>query len=232
MRPAWRPLFAQVEYFRLMFLAKQDPQKFLPEATAWLKNNTRFKQTEGYQGVSLEVAKALLSNAARAATREKMKLNAEAIRMLNDMVKVASRHQQEAIRLLHDLQLASSQAKTGPGKTPGKTDATTFDEAVVMGDACKTTAEWDKALEWYRLAEKLVAKAAVKDQAAHRRGPRVDQLRATHARPRIVQQGQVERLHRTGRQDGARRPGQREERQHGGRPGRRRGRDRGPETST
>lgn len=31
------PLFAQVEYFRLQILARQDPKKFLPEATAWLK---------------------------------------------------------------------------------------------------------------------------------------------------------------------------------------------------
>ena len=31
------PLFAQVEYFRLLILAKQKPDQFLSEATTWLQ---------------------------------------------------------------------------------------------------------------------------------------------------------------------------------------------------
>ena len=80
------PLFAQVEQFRLLIVAKQKPQQFLPEATAWLKDYRRLKQTDGYQGIALEVAKALLAQAEKATGPEKTKLMAEALQIVTDGV--------------------------------------------------------------------------------------------------------------------------------------------------
>jgi tetratricopeptide (TPR) repeat protein len=154
------PLFAQAEYFRLMLLARQAPKDFQTEAAAWLKSYSRFKQTDGYQGVSLEVAKALAAKAAKAAPSERTRLAGEAIRTLNEVVKVRSPYQPEAVRLLHDLKLAASDQKSDSGKV----EANSFDEAVGMGDVCATRGQWSKAVEWYALAMKLVAKLPPKDR--------------------------------------------------------------------
>ncbi len=158
--PTWvEDLVAQAEYFRLLILAKRKPQDFAAEATAWLKSSSRFKPTDGYQGISLELARSLAKRAATASTTEKTKLNGEAMRILNDMVAVRSPYQSVARRLLHDLKMASSQAKAGAGKVA----ASTFDEAVGMGDDCASVSDWNKALEWYDLALKLAAKTSPRD---------------------------------------------------------------------
>ncbi len=59
------PLFAQVEYFRLLILAQQKPQEFLSEATSWLQYYRRLRQTDGYQAIALELAKATFALADR-----------------------------------------------------------------------------------------------------------------------------------------------------------------------
>ena len=144
------PLFAQAEYFRLMLLARQGPQKFLPEATTWLKSYARFSKTDGYQAVSLEVAKALLAKAARTTGSERTKSSEEATRILNDVIKVRSPYQAEAVRLKRS--------------DHEKVEANSFDEAAGMGDVCAAGAQWNKAIEWYGLALKLVAKVPPKNR--------------------------------------------------------------------
>ena len=64
-------MFAQVEHFRLLILAKQKPDEFLTEAEKWLKDHKKIKATDGYQGVSLEVVKAKLAAAEKARRRRK-----------------------------------------------------------------------------------------------------------------------------------------------------------------
>ncbi len=92
------PLFAQVEYFRMLILAKQKPDRFLAEATAWLEqNNRRLRQTDGYQGVALEAARAIYAKAQKAAGAKKIKGVSEALRILIEMSRIRSRHQQDAL---------------------------------------------------------------------------------------------------------------------------------------
>ncbi|MCD4728743.1 MAG: hypothetical protein K8R46_13850, partial [Pirellulales bacterium] len=77
------PLFAQVEYFRMLILAKQKPDQFLAEAIAWLEQNRhRRRQTEGYQGIALAAAKAIHVKAQKAAGAGKAKGVSEALRIL------------------------------------------------------------------------------------------------------------------------------------------------------
>ena len=95
-------LFAQTQYFRLLIVAKQNPQQFLSEAKAWLEQYRRLRQTDGYQGVALELAKAKLAAAEKAAGPEKTKRTSEALQILIEMAKTRSQYQGEAILLRRD----------------------------------------------------------------------------------------------------------------------------------
>jgi len=134
------PLFAQVEHFRLLILAKQKPKEFLAEARAWLKYYKRLKQTDGYQGIALELAKATLKLAEKATGAEKAKRNSEALKILAAMAKIHSQYQQEAILLRLDL-------LKGAGDT--KIEAKTFDEAVTLGDVATADQQWEQARTLY-----------------------------------------------------------------------------------
>ena len=138
------PLFAQVEYLRMMILAKRKPEEFIDAATAWLKRNRRYLcHTEGYQGIALETAKALRDKAVGAAGEEKTRGIAEALRMLADLSKTRGPHQQEAILLRHELLQAS-------GRPDVEID--TFDEAVALADAAAAKSQWERASDLYRRA--------------------------------------------------------------------------------
>lgn len=149
------PLFAQVEHFRLLILAKQKPDEFLAEATAWLDANVRrLRQTEGYQGVALEVAKLIYENAQKESGPKKAKRLSESLRMLTDMAKVHSSHQQDAMLLRRELLLAS-------GKT--ELEIGSFEEAVAMADAAVYESQWRQARKLYKKALALAEETKLKD---------------------------------------------------------------------
>jgi hypothetical protein len=160
------PLFTQAEYFRLLILAKQKPEQFLSEAASWLQFYRRLKQTDGYQGIALELAKTTLALADRAAGPDKVKRLADALRILAEMAKVRSPYQREAVLMRRDVL-----------KTMGKSDldAGTFEEAVALGDAAAADARWPQALDAYNKALEIAEKnrrndasgvAAVRDALA------------------------------------------------------------------
>jgi tetratricopeptide (TPR) repeat protein len=146
--PAFEPLFAQVQQFAFAITARQDPAKFLEEATQWLKAYAkRWRQTEGYQGVSLEVAKAKLALAGQAGGTEKKRLTSDALALLNDMRKIPSPYQREAFEL----------RKKCLGERPTGTaaDAQTFDEALALAEAAFEGGQWDEAASAYNRAVEL-----------------------------------------------------------------------------
>lgn len=147
--PALEPVFAQVEYFRLLILAKQKPEQFLPEAEQWLKAYKKIKATGGYQGVMLEVAKAKLAASEKATgAAEKAKFKQEATALFRDMRKVPSMYQQEAIQIM--LQL-------------GGGEASSFDDAVVLGNEAAEAKRWTEAIDNYRKALDFAQKSKVKE---------------------------------------------------------------------
>ncbi len=149
------PLFAQVEYFRLLIVKKQKPEQFLPQAKAWLEQNRRrLRQTEGYQAVALEAAKAIFQNAQKATGAEKARGLSEALRILTEMSKTHSPYQQEAILLRRDLLVAS-------GKTD--LDIGSFEEAVALGDAAADAAQWERAKKLYAKALDIAREKKLKD---------------------------------------------------------------------
>ena len=77
-------------------MAKQKPRQFFAEASAWLKSYRRLKQTDGYQGIVLDVAKALLAKAAEGQRPgEGRASQARPCKMVTDGSKVRSPYQQE-----------------------------------------------------------------------------------------------------------------------------------------
>ena len=148
------PLFAQVEQFRLMIVAKQKPTHFLPEAMAWLKDyGRRLRQTDGYQGITLDVAKALIAQSKTATGPEKAKLTAEALKIVTDASKVRSDHQQELFALRRDLLKVAG----------GNLEINTFDDAVAAGDAAAASSEWEKALADYQKGLEIAERTKLKN---------------------------------------------------------------------
>ncbi|MHB1036939.1 MAG: hypothetical protein ACYC35_20095 [Pirellulales bacterium] len=148
------PLFAQVEYFRLQILLKQKKRAlFTSEASDWLKMNRAARQTDGYQGIALEVAKAQIQDAEKAAGPQRSQLYRQAILALTEVAKFRGEHQQEAILLRRECL----------GKGGENAEASTFDEAVAVGDSAAGGSQWAEAASGYAQALKLVGTAKKKD---------------------------------------------------------------------
>jgi hypothetical protein len=153
--PAMQSLFAQVEHFRLQILAKQSPSQFMDEAGQWLQQyrKTRSSQTDGYQAIVLDLAKAKLDAAENASGAEKSKLITSALGLLAEMSKVRSPYQQEAV-LLRRQYVKSS----GKGALPAS-----FEEAMALGEAAVIGQQWSEATANYTLALKLADKDKIGD---------------------------------------------------------------------
>lgn len=172
-RTGMEPLFAQVEHFRFLILRKVSPQEFFNEATAWLNNannRRRFRTTDGYQGVTLAVAKVLLEEPEKAGMPDRTKATAQALVMMKEMAKVRSQHQQEAILLTR---------KHSGDVSVDVSQIATFDEATAVGDASFTSHRWKESAAAYQRALELAEKNPTKD--SKQRLPLVrDQLALTH----------------------------------------------------
>ena len=122
---SWDSLFAQVDYFRLRIVAKQDPEKFRSEAAGWLLEYRRWKPTDGYQGVALELAKAKYSQAQDATGPAKVACLSEARKLLANVAGVRSPYQREALALRRKLITAAGGSNVV---------AETFDDAVALAE--------------------------------------------------------------------------------------------------
>lgn len=140
------PLFAQVNLSRLLLIKKQQGvEKFLAEAHDYLTAFERKRRFDGYQGVALEYAKTLAEVAQNAPGAEKTKLK-EALAVLNEMARVPSAYQAEAI------QLRARLAGGAGGALGDAASVRTFTEAVGIGDAAASASQWDLAAAAYRRA--------------------------------------------------------------------------------
>ena len=145
---AFEPLYAQVQQFVFAIMAREDQQKFLSEATLWLKAYAkRWRNTEGYQGVAMEVAKAKLALAGRAGLTEKNRLTSDAMILLSELTKIPGPYQKDAF----DLRRQQSKG----GASASAADAKTFDEAVTLGNAALEGGQWDEAVTAFSRAIEL-----------------------------------------------------------------------------
>ncbi len=149
------PLFAQVERFRLMIVQKKNPLQFLPEAAAWLKDYRRLKQTEGYQGIALDVAQAMLAAAGTATGPKKSELTGNVLQIVTDCAKIRSPYQQELVLLRREILSAAGR----------DTQVNSFDEAVALGKTAAANADWQQALDAYSKAIELAEKTRLRNPA-------------------------------------------------------------------
>lgn len=172
--PELQSLFAQVELSRLKLLAQQGARdEFLAEAAEWLRLNRDWKRTEGYQGIAVALAKALMEKADTSMSEERAKLNGRALSLLSDVVAVPSPYKQEAIRLRaqHSKALAGAPSKT-------------FEEALGVADLAAQAGAWQEAADGYRQALVLAEKANLKDADRLRKAQEL----LAHARLMVARQ--------------------------------------------
>ncbi len=103
---------------RLEITARESLKTFIAEAGQWRDGfrhpdprmgTDLVRAAEGYQAISLALARALMAQAGKAAGEEKAKLKAGARKMLDEMVNVSGPHQAEAIELRQELAGPSGQ---------------------------------------------------------------------------------------------------------------------------
>jgi hypothetical protein len=143
-------LFAQVQHFRLQILAKQSPLQFIDEAGQWVQENrkTKFSQTEGFQAIAMDLAKARLDAAENASGAEKGRIITSAMTLLAEISKVHSPYQQEAV-LLRRQYIKSSGKNAEPAS---------FEEAVALAEAAAIGQQWTETIANYANALKLADK--------------------------------------------------------------------------
>lgn len=161
-------LFAEVEYSRLRILAQKGQlENLIGEAEEWLRlYRQTARRTPGYQGISLELAKAQLALAPKMKTEEQRKTVQAAVATLAEVAKIQSPYQQEAI-LLRRAQTAKA----------GGVEAKTFDEALALANESKAASDWTAAIAGFSKALELKATTKNTEQVE---GARLELARAQY----------------------------------------------------
>ncbi len=147
-------LYAQAKQLRLELMAKESIKDFIREARTWRAafrtagggtgtgrmRSFQLDQTEGFQRISLDLAKALLAQADKAASAEKTRLLSEVKKIVDEMVNVSSPYQDEAIALRRKLRGGSDSAPSG------------FEDACDRGDDALKAKQWEDAVKFYKKA--------------------------------------------------------------------------------
>ena len=151
------PVFAQVEYFRFLIVHKTEPKKFQAEAKEWLQTNKqKLQKLDGFQGVQLELAKAVLEDADRASEEQKSKLRRDAQALLKEVAKVNTPHAIDAKRMMQGLK--------GGGSGEGPVEASNFEEAFAMAKEAASSGEVEAAIKALEQAVEFAPKAKDKKQ--------------------------------------------------------------------
>lgn len=152
-------LFAQVEHFRLLLLKRKSKGVFINEAMAWIaKNKNMFGRTDGYQGLSIDLAKTLLAEAEKASDADKRKWMQAAVAILKEMRNIRSQYQSEAILVLR-------KAQGQDVKDVDPSQITSLDEAIAVADAALQDRKYASAKGAYTKALELAEKQTRKDPA-------------------------------------------------------------------
>ncbi|HLQ44607.1 MAG TPA: hypothetical protein VK137_07760, partial [Planctomycetaceae bacterium] len=160
----WAAMFNEVNRYRLMLMGRtKNYDKLIGDASDWLKHNDPKKKTSGYQGIKLELAKALLEVSKTWKGADAAEAAKEAKKYLADVAAFPSEFQKEAILL--------KRLSVGPGE---EQPLASFDDAIAVGDAATKGAgdattpadaktNWQEAENAYTKAIEL--SADVKDKS-------------------------------------------------------------------
>ncbi len=152
--PDLAPLFGQAFLFRLRLWAKDEdttPLALVKEGETWLEQYKGWRATDPYQGIGLEVAKAMMvaGNRAKGAT-EKTKIYREIAQKLLEMSKVESSYKSEILALRREANEKSGAASL------------TSDDRLALVDEAMANKNWAEA---EKICREVVAEADKKKDA-------------------------------------------------------------------
>ena len=127
-------------------------------------------KTDGYQGISFELAKALLAQAEKAAATNKGPLVRDAMAILSEMTRTPSGYQQEAIKLRRD-KLGSRRSRL-------------LRRGDRRGRRPLAEKKWDEAVRAYELALKFADKLSGRKKKQLE--PRIKAVRETIAQIKLL----------------------------------------------
>lgn len=132
-------VFGQAAFWRLQLIARvKGNETARTEAGKWLKAHPTWRETQPYQGIALEAAKALLRRAKNEPPKLQEKFTEEAMAILAGVAAVPSEFQKEAIRLQR-------------GGAPTETD-TPQNSKLAAGDIAMGAGNWAEAVTAYEAA--------------------------------------------------------------------------------
>jgi hypothetical protein len=142
-------LMAEVEQHYLQCVAVASIRDYLKEALEWrtLKKPLMEKR-DGYQAISFDMAKVYLRVAEKPSTSaaEKKRCTSSALRILNEMAKVPSQYQDDAIKLRRQLR-------------GGEEAADSAEELILDANEAAAAKKWNEAIELYKKVLVLLEKA-------------------------------------------------------------------------
>ncbi len=116
---AQEDMFAQAQYFYLMTVLKKDgPKTFLPEARQFLKIYEKWQNSDGYQGIALEVARADIDLLEKGSANQQVRLRKEVDAILELMKKIPSEYHVDGMELAKEFNNKTS------GGAPPTTNST------------------------------------------------------------------------------------------------------------
>lgn len=134
--------FSEVEQYYLQCILKTSAKEYLAEAVQWRTTHKELcERLTPYQAISFELAKYL-----HAHSKDSSKYLAAAIKILQEMIKIPSPYQKDAIEMLRKLR---------PG---GGTGPEAVGECIVDGDDFAKKKQWSQAIAAYQKAIEVAAK--------------------------------------------------------------------------
>jgi outer membrane protein assembly factor BamD (BamD/ComL family) len=144
--PELRPLQRQVDYFRIIVLAKRKEYALAAdEAVRWLQANTSVRRSEEWLGVELELAKNILAQLDSLKGAEREAALRKAIDALSEAVRYYSKYKPEALALLQKYRPRTADAASIPANL-------TYDDAVSQAEEAISLQEWNRAIPLLKAA--------------------------------------------------------------------------------
>ena len=163
-RTGMEGFFADVEQYFLQTLCQLDKKEYLEEVERWRSvHKANSEKCFGFQALTLEYARNALAMTAQSKEETKEKAKKKALSLLNEMAKIASPYQQDAVKLRRELNPNIGTSEAG------------FEDAVVDGKAAWDDKKWAEAAECF---EKALAAAA--------KNPKTDKQRLAEVQNTLV----------------------------------------------
>jgi hypothetical protein len=142
---SFESLFVEVHQFRFNILLKQGKgDEVIDEAENWVKDYRYLSRTPGFQGIVLQLCKAMIEKGDRLKGPAQNSMYNDAAKLLKEAAKVPSPYESEIRLVLLDL-----------NKKLGRSQEATFSDVLAMADQEAAQEHWAEAIDLYKKAIEL-----------------------------------------------------------------------------